>query len=67
MFIDDLGRLDVSRVEAANSELFLCVGVDAVGNTASTRIRVSSVDPEEGEVGREGGEVGGREVKERGR
>ena len=49
MFVDGGGQLDVSRVQSAGSQLFACVGVDAVGNSARTRIRVTSVDPDPGE------------------
>ena len=51
VFVDSQGQLDVSRIVAASSELFVCGGADVVGNTASTRIRVISVDPEEGKGG----------------
>ena len=51
MFVDTQGQLDVSRVEAAGSELFVCVGVDVVGNMASTRIRVRSDEPAKGKGG----------------
>ena len=49
VFVDSQGQLDVSGVESANSTVYVCVGVDAVGNSARARIRVVSVDPEEGE------------------
>ena len=48
VFVDSQGQLDVSRVEAAGSEVFVCVGVDVVGNTASTRIRVRLEEPDTG-------------------
>ena len=48
-FVDAQGQLDVSRVQTAGSQLFACVGVDPVENSARTRIRVTSVDPQEGE------------------
>jgi hypothetical protein len=49
VFVDEDGKLDVSRVEEAGSELFACVGVDAAGNSARTRIRVTSVSSEQEE------------------
>ena len=50
VFVDENGKLDVSRVQEAGSELFACVGVDAAGNSARTRIRVTSVSSEQGGV-----------------
>ena len=46
--MDEDGSLDVSRVTTAGSQLFDCVGEDAAGNSAGYRIRVISVDPEQG-------------------
>lgn len=48
VFVDEDGNLDVSRVTTAGSQLFDCVGEDAAGNSAGYRIRVISVDPEQG-------------------
>lgn len=50
--MDSSGQLVVSRVDYANSTVYVCVGVDAAGNCARARIRVVTVDPGEGE-GRE--------------
>ena len=49
VFVNSEGQLDVSEIEQSGNVLYACVGVDDAGNTARTRIRVITVDPEEGE------------------
>ena len=58
VFVDEQGRLDLSRAQPKDSQLFACVGVDVAGNSARTLVRVNVVDPVEGESG--GESVGGR-------
>ena len=59
VFVNSQGALDLSKIETANTTVFVCEGRDVVGNSAGARIRVISTDSEEGEQGerREGGRV----------